>query len=781
MTAREKLMMNSVHIPEYLKENARWVVWRYEQRKGKMSKVPYRIDGHRASSTEPSDFVSFDEAYRFFLENPKMNGLGVGVFGEFSFIDIDHCIDDYGNLADTAKKIVGLMGSYTEKSPSGTGIRIAFRTKQLIYDKERYYINNQKQGLEVYIAGATSKFLTITGDVLEDGEIGYRDEEVLSVAEIYMKRKQLQRKAISVPAKSNLTDESVLEKATSSAQGEKFTKLWQGDTSDYGGDASSADMALASMLAFWCGGELEQMDRLFRRSALMRNKWDSARGDSTYGQITLQKAVDGCGDFYKPVIVSTALEDFGELPQKLLELHPEKNARYGWTDIGNGRLFADIYRDGARYVPERSAWFVYDGIVWSKDVCNLKTMELCKQLADALLRHSLTLHDEHLRTSYIEKIRLWQKRNVRETILRDAQSVYPIAMSEFDADPYAINCLNGTYHLDTENFTEHSSEDLITKLAPVKYDPLARCPRFERFVGEITCFDSGKARFIQKAYGYGITGDTRYECLFILYGATSRNGKGTLCESTLGVMGTYACTSRPETICLKVGRDSGSPSEDIARLAGIRMVNISEPPKGMTLNAAQVKSMTGNDTLNARFLHENSFDFKPQFKLFINTNYLPVVNDMTLFSSGRVVIIPFDRHFEEHEQDRTLKTEFAKPENQSAILNWLIEGYRMLKREGLTQPPSVIDATASYRHESDKFAQFVEDHLEADVDGELRTSQVYSVYSDWCRDNGYHAENIRNFNQLLRACGEIVRRRPRDGGAMTTLLTGYRIVNAMFA
>ena len=92
-----------------------------------------------------------------------------------------------------------------------------------------------------------------------------------------------------------------------------------------------------------------------------------------------------------------------------------------------------------------------------------------------------------------------------------------------------------------------------------------------------------------------------------------------------------------------------------------------------------------NDTINARFLRENSFDFTPQFKLYVNTNYLPTVTDMTLFSGGRVMIIPFDRHFDEGEQDRTLKREFAKPENRSAILNWLIEGYCLLQKEGLEQ------------------------------------------------------------------------------------------------
>lgn len=122
-------------------------------------------------------------------------------------------------------------------------------------------------------------------------------------------------------------------------------------------------------------------------------------------------------------------------------------------------------------------------------------------------------------------------------------------------------------------------------------------------------------------------------------------------------------------------------------------MNISEPGKGLVLNAAQVKSMTGNDTINARFLHENSFDFRPLFKLYTNTNYLPAVNDMTIFTSGRVIIIPFERHFDESEQDKTPKKEFAKPEVQSAILNWLLEGYSLLQKEGLSLPKSVKEAT----------------------------------------------------------------------------------------
>lgn len=184
-------------------------------------------------------------------------------------------------------------------------------------------------------------------------------------------------------------------------------------------------------------------------------------------------------------------------------------------------------------------------------------------------------------------------------------------------------------------------------------------------------------------------------------------------ESVLRIMGDYGRAVRPESITQKQNVNSQNPSEDIARLAGIRFANISEPSRGLVLNAAQVKSMTGNDTQNARFLNENSFDFQPQFKLYVNANYLPVINDMTLFSSGRILIIPFDRHFEEWEQDKTLKEEFTQPKTQSAILNWLVSGYAALCNEGLTPPSAVTDATKAYGHESDKMRLFSEENLEA--------------------------------------------------------------------
>ena len=456
------------------------------------------------------------------------------------------------------------------------------------------------------------------------------------------------------------------------------------------------------------------------------------------------------------------------------KFNPHSNPKYSTTDNGSGRLFSDIVRGQARYVASRKSWFIYDGARWTPDEGNMATMEMCKAIGDALTHYAFAIQDENERKQYLKYTLRWMTRNYRKTILDDAASVYNIGMGEFDADVNLLNCKNGTLDLKTMQFRSHNPDDKITKIADVVYDPNARCPRFEQFLIEVMSGDADKSAFLQKALGYALSGDSQYECMFILYGATTRNGKSTLMESILRVFGDYGLTVAPETIAAKQ-RNSSGPSEDLARLAGRRLANISEPSRGMRLNAAQVKSMTGNDSINARFLHCNSFDFRPQFKLYINTTYLPSVDDMSLFSSNRVRVIPFDRHFEPQEQDPNLKHLFAEEEAKSAILNWLIAGWQLLQKEGLDSPAAVVEATKEYSRDSNKIALFAEEKLIEDKTGEARTAAVYERYKEWCDVNGCMPENSTNFKKSLQAIGTVVRRRPRDGSEKTTLLLGYRL------
>lgn len=774
-------MIQVNNIPAQLRETGLFCCWRYEERDGKKTKVPYNPrTGGRAQSTNPDTFAPLDAALAA-VPGYSYSGVGVGIFGSLGAIDIDHCVSEAGELSPLAYDIMDTMQAYTEYSPSGKGLRILFTVPEgFQYDKARYYINNQKAGLEVYIAGSTKKYVTVTGNALTPG-LGLKEcgEALRAVLEKYMVRPQAQKPTPSsapldwgaeIGGAAALDDLALIEKAKQSRSGAQFAALWAGDITGYK-SASEADIALCNALAFWTNKDPARMDRLFRRSGLFRpEKWDRPQSGSTYGALTIQNAINTMtGPGYDPQAHFRRKADRITVPAaagalKLADLHPEKNDRYGWNDIGNGNLFADWYKDMARYVPERKKWFVYSGKVWEPDPGSLHVMELCKRLADALVLYALGLPDGALRDDYREFVERWQKRYNRETVLKDAASVYPVRLEQFDRDPMLFNCRNGTLNLRTREFRPHSPADMLTLISKVSYDPAARSPLWEKTIADAMCGDMEKIAYLQKALGYGLTGDTSEECFFMLYGPTTRNGKGTIMETYMTLQGGYGKAARPETITQKDKANSGAPTEDIARLAGARVVNISEPGKQMILSASLVKTLTGRDTINARFLNENSFEFIPQFKLFINTNHRPKVTDPTIFDSGRVKVIPFERHFTEAEQDKGLKKKLRKAANLSGLLNWCLEGLWMLQETGLEPPPAVQAATADYQRDSDKIARFVSEMMEPDLMGEIRTEEAYQAYQNWCVRNGQHFEAMPAWKQRMEAHTIIKRKRPNGAG-----------------
>ena len=791
--------VNFVNIPDVLKQTASFCVWKMEKRSGRPTKVPYNPrTGAMAKTNDPSTFADFNTAMKSYAIG-GWDGIGYRVSEGIGAIDIDHCIREDGSLNDVAAPILGIFpDAYFERSPSGTGLRGFFKlSPDFAYDKTVYYINNRKHGLEVYLPGVTNRFVTVTGDMFRNGAVTRNDDALRTLLDTFMKR-SARVSSKTVEPVSYLDDDGVIAHASASESGDKFKALYEGRWEEGYDSQSDADMALVSILAFWCGNVEEQIDRIFRTSGLMRDKWDRMTGDSTYGQITIRNAVSTNGEIYTPIMTGSAEDDFETLDEDeeeaevltfepdlshitltIEEMRPHTKPRYQRDEIGIGYAFADYFKPIARFDRERGIWYVYDGKVWQPDENALAVAELAKILADRLYTFALQITDEDTRNRYIKRVQKLQMRKNRRTMIEDAKSVYPVSHTVFDRNTNLFNCQNGTLNLTTGEFRPHDPADFLTMMSGITYDPDATCPRWEQFISEVMCNDSDLALYLQKALGYALTGDTSLECLFILYGATSRNGKGTTMETFLKIMGDYGKTSNPEMLSTKFGNTNASgPSEEIARLAGVRFVNISEPEKKITFNAALVKRMTGNDTLNARFLHENSFDFRPNFKIFINTNYKPSVSDMTLFYSCRLKLIPFKRHFEEHEQDKGLKAFFSTDVCLSAIFNWCYEGYMRFRSEGLEDPAAVSQATKEYQEESDRIGQFVDAWLEEGEAFEVRTSAAYKLYGEWCDKYGYRKENSTNFNNAIQRFFPIVRKRPNDtkGAQKTTMLVGCRFL-----
>lgn len=494
-------------------------------------------------------------------------------------------------------------------------------------------------------------------------------------------------------------------------------------------------------------------------------------------------------DLYKLVTYSRTRErekreekatPFKKILNKLEYLKPESS--FKWDDKGNGQLFATVFKDRVRWNITAKDWFYFDGKVWKLDEGGMIAARCAKALATALLKYSTTIADEIDGNALIGKyqkhiLKLGQLTD-RKRMLEDAKDKYFVSADMFDQDKYLLNMQNGVLDLRSGDLMEHDPDLLLSKICSAAYDPNARCERWEKFVDEVMEGNHEKTHYLQKIIGYSLTGDTREETCYILYGRTTRNGKSTLVETIghlLGGAGGYALNMKPETLALKKNNDSRQASGDIARLKDCRFLNASEPPKRMIFDVGLLKTLLGRDTITARLLYQNEFQFAPCFKLFMNTNFLPLITDDTLFSSGRLNVISFDRHFSEQEQDKSLKDLFREPEAMSGILNWCLEGLHAYFEEGATPPEAVRIATEAYRELSDKVGLFIGEVLVQRPGHNIPAGKVYALYQTWCNDNGYGRENKSNFFAELKAKGVFMPSGTVDGKTVRNVVCGFDV------
>ena len=509
--------------------------------------------------------------------------------------------------------------------------------------------------------------------------------------------------------------------------------------------------------------------KLFRKAYMCRPGADEQVG----------KAISRYINSYQiPKDADAAPDDDESILDTLIRLDVQK--RYQMNDKSRGRLFSAVFKNKHRYNPLMKDYMFYDGKRWQKDTESIKARESAQKLSDEMIKYAVNVVEDDENRSYLKAVSKMASRTVRETMIADARVNNPISTEELDQDDYLLNVQNGTLDIsgDKPVFKQHNPDDLLSKVCNVSYDPNAKCPEWEKFLSEIMMDDAEKIRYLQKIAGLSLTGNTEQESCFILYGSTTRNGKSTFCESLIYMLGDYALSMKPETLAQKQNNDSRSPSGDIARLAGARFVNASEPPKRMLFDTALLKTLLGRDSIVARHLHEREFQFVPKFKLMINTNFLPTITDDTVFSSGRINVVSFDRHFSEDEQDKKLKNRLRKPKELSGILNWCLEGLRLYRLEGLKRPEAVKQATESYRQDSDKVGNFISECLTRS-ERNSKAGDIYKAYSDWCDDNGFGCENKQNFFSEMKAKGLFASSGTVGGKSYRNIIRGY-VVNDSF-
>lgn len=467
------------------------------------------------------------------------------------------------------------------------------------------------------------------------------------------------------------------------------------------------------------------------------------------------------------------------LVDKLIELDAAKN--YATNDKGSAELFSTVFKDVSRYNPTQKDWMYYNGIKWVADTEGMRAKRNAKELADALLSYAVsnTELDEKQRESYLKYASRLMNYRDRNTMINDAKDLNYFENEELDKEDFLLNCKNCVLDLsgDKPMILKHNADLLLSKVCNTSYEPAAQCPLWKKTISEIMEDDIGKMKYLQKVFGVSLTGCTAEEELYFFFGGSTRNGKSTVCESALFILADYGTTISPETLAVKQNKDSRTASPDIAKLAGARLVIASEPPKRMIFDTSLVKTLTGRDRVTARFLHQNEFSFTPKFKLILNTNYLPTITDNTIFKSGRVRVVSFNKHFEESEQNKKLKDDLKA--ESAGILNWMIEGLYLYRREGLTPPVAVQGSTEEYENDSDKIGRFISECL-VKSDKNVSAKTVYEIYSKWCSASGCGIENKGNFFTELKVKGIFATSGTVNGRTVRNVVKGYELAEDDF-
>ena len=421
---------------------------------------------------------------------------------------------------------------------------------------------------------------------------------------------------------------------------------------------------------------------------------------------------------------------------------------YPFSDIGNSQRFETRKRNVARYCHAYHAWFIWDGKRWSKDLTG-KSVELVKdvilRIADEAISRDFGAESE----AHFKWAAKSQARPRIDAALYLAQSTMAIEPRDLDARSYLLNLPNGTLNLLTCELMEHNKNDFLTKIAGVEFKPGETCPLWLQHLSLIFNGDRELIDAFQQVVGYTLLQDNPEQVMFILYGS-GKNGKSKTIEVLSHVLAEYAINIAAETLMSK--RIDAGPRSDIARISNSRLVSASEGESGSRLAESLVKSLTGGDIVTVRRLYENEIEFRPTAKIWYATNHRPIIQGTDDAIWRRIWLIPFTTAIPEEKRDPDIATKLLQ--EGSGILNWALEGLRKYRKAGrLIQPEKVKVAVEEYRNDSDILKEFLDAWCEFKERGEIKRSDFYRTYTDWCDQNHEKPVGSKKFNAMIRERG----------------------------
>lgn len=427
------------------------------------------------------------------------------------------------------------------------------------------------------------------------------------------------------------------------------------------------------------------------------------------------------------------------------------------TDVGNAARFVRDHGERLRYVHDFGAWFIYTGSHWQRDETG-EVLRLARQTAAGMLGEAAAIQDDETRKATARHALRTENRSRLEAMVSLAQSDRRVAITQaaLDTDPWLLTVRNGTLDLRVPDLREHRAADLITHCLPVPYDMEAECPTWSRFLDRIFENNRDLIGFLQRALGYTLTGHTREEALFLLLGR-GENGKTTLLEAFRSLVQPLARSAAFETF-LDSKAKSGQIPNDVARLRGARFVTAVEADGERRFSEAIIKKMTSTDTITARFLNQEFFEFKPTFKLWLAANHRPIIRGTDHAIWRRIRLIPFNVTITKEERDENLADKLRA--EHAGMLAWAVAGAYYWRTEGLGQAEAVTNATESYRADMDALGGFIEECCEVGPAFKASSADLYAAYKVWAERAGETVMTQRTLILRLRERDEIERLKP---------------------
>jgi putative DNA primase/helicase len=415
-------------------------------------------------------------------------------------------------------------------------------------------------------------------------------------------------------------------------------------------------------------------------------------------------------------------------------------ATFKLDDTGNAERFVAQHGDDVRYDHSTGHWYIWAGTHWRQDDDGA-IQRHAKTTARAIYDEAATAAqagNDDLAAQLAKWARASAAESRRNAMLNLARAELPIAITHdrLNTHDLLVNVQNGTLDLTTGRLRPHDRGDLLTYVLPVEYDPAAVCPTWDTFLGRVMGRDL--ADFLARAVGYTLSGLTIEQCLFFLYGRGA-NGKSTFIETVMALLGDLGHKARAQVLMLA---ERERVSNEVAALAGRRLVVTSELSDGGRLDEGLVKDLTGGDSMSARFLYGEPFTFKSTFKLWLYGNHKPTIAGTDDGIWRRVRLIPFTVQIPEKERDATLPAKLRA--ELPGILAWAVRGWQDFQRHGLGAPAAVTQATAEYRAESDIMGQFLGERCIMQAGATAEAGKLYAAYITWANENGLRPmSNVR--------------------------------------